>query len=130
MKNNSSIILTLLLIAGINFNCNQNSYIHRMMKGYVHTSSYMIEHKINKDGQWYFKAVISAEDGNKLLQLHDFVTGFSSLNLKGKIPCLYITRKSNYFYYLDDSAVGRYRYVLLCLTADKKQVEIYDSVGD
>jgi hypothetical protein len=86
--------------------------------------------KVHSDYDWYLRSDIQASDGERVLKRYAFKSGFSRDVLQGKLDNAYVADCQDCWSYYEGKGHGPYGYVLIVLSADKKQLQMYELFGD
>jgi hypothetical protein len=86
--------------------------------------------KAHSDYDWYIKANLSPSDGERALKRHPFQPGFHREILQGKLDNPYLTDCHTCWSYFEGRGHGPYGYVLMIVSEDKKQLQMYELFGD
>jgi hypothetical protein len=104
--------------------------VDRTIKSRTYISNYSIIEKVHDNEECYAKISISQKDGEALFKRSPFKKGYTNKVIAGKAQQAYIKDCPDCWYYIIDGESGIYSYTLYCLSADKKQLEIYECFGD
>jgi len=121
-----------LLIVGMlsYFHYQWATYPETAFEKYTHISHYKVKSRLHKEYEIFIEAQIDPEDANNLLKLHQFRYGYNSINLRGQAIEDHLAQSENSWYYLEKNGHGQYGYLCICLSNDKRSVQVLENFGD
>ena len=121
-----------LLIVGMlcYFHYVWSSYPETAFEKYTHINHYQVRFKLHKEYEIFIETRINSKDADNLLRLHQFSYGYNSIDLRGQVLEDHLAQSGNSWYYLEKDGHGQYGYMCICLSNDKKHVQLLEVFGD
>lgn len=106
------------------------TYPEHAVTNFTGIQYYQTLQKVHSDYDWYIRVNVRPSDSERLLARYPFQTGFSRKVLQGRIDGQHVADCPECWSYFESKGHGIYGYILLVLSADKKQLQMYEFFGD
>lgn len=105
-------------------------YPENTLVNYTGIHNLQLLQMVHSDYDWYIKVEVDPLDGQQVLTRYAFRRGFTPAALAGKLAPNYVHACETCWSYLEIKGHGIYGYLLILVSADTRQLEMYEVFGD